>query len=335
LIDLLIDDLIDDGLRLSSFKKHAKLIFQSDLRGVARALTLVEDDFEKGAELIAYLKQKSHRKNHSAKVIGITGPPGAGKSTLVDKLASHYASLGEKVAILAIDPTSPFSGGAVLGDRIRMSGAELLKLVFVRSMASRGALGGLSLAVPAAVEILEAAAFDTIFVETVGVGQAEVSIVKQADCCIVVLVPGMGDAVQSVKAGILEIPDIFVVNKGDLAGADLVVKDIFQLIKTKEEIKLKVDKSQWKKSVLKIVAVSGEGVASLVERIDQFFSYASKKAERDNHQLFVKAYLHSFLLSQIEEQKELLAKYSKRFKSGKLSLLEMKRCFMKHLLEQV
>ena len=197
-----------------------ELVPQRDLRAVARLITLIENQTPRAREVQAALFKKSGK----AHVIGVTGSPGAGKSTLVDQLAAGWRAQGKSVAILAIDPTSPFSGGAILGDRIRMIKAAEQQDVFIRSMATRGKLGGLARATLDAVYVLDAAGFDIILVETVGVGQAEVDIVKLADTCLVVLVPGMGDSVQAIKAGILEIADTFVINKADRDGADICKK---------------------------------------------------------------------------------------------------------------
>src|SRR5688572_33170610 len=186
-------------------------LFDGDPRSVARAITAVENGT---ADAAALMKQVFPRTGN-ATVVGITGSPGAGKSSLVDKLAFHYRNAGEKIGIICVDPSSPFSGGAILGDRIRMATLGLDKNVFIRSMATRGNLGGLARATVDAVAILDAAGFQKIIVETVGVGQDEVEIVKTADVSVGVLVPGMGDDIQAIKAGIMEIGDVFAINKAD------------------------------------------------------------------------------------------------------------------------
>lgn len=187
-----------------------------DRRAIARLLSLIEDDPRSVPRLRA----------GGASVIGITGAPGVGKSTLTTALVTHFRSRGMRIAVLAIDPTSPFSGGALLGDRIRMQQHTLDEGVFIRSMATRGHLGGLSSAVPHAIRLLDAIAFDLILVETVGVGQSEVEIASHADTTLVLLAPGMGDAVQAAKAGLLEIGDVYVVNKADKEGAEQTAKEI-------------------------------------------------------------------------------------------------------------
>ena len=201
-------------------------LFRGEPRAVARAITRVEN----GAEDAAALMKAVFPQTGRALVIGITGAPGAGKSSLVDKLAMHYRDLGNRIGIICVDPSSPFSGGAILGDRIRMSTLGLDKNVFIRSMATRGNLGGLSRATVDAVAILDAAGFDKIIVETVGVGQDEVEIVKTADVSVVVLVPGMGDDIQAIKAGIMEIGDVFTINKADREGVIRTEKELQALL---------------------------------------------------------------------------------------------------------
>ncbi|MGA1191952.1 MAG: methylmalonyl Co-A mutase-associated GTPase MeaB [Bdellovibrionota bacterium] len=227
-------------------------VVAGDIRAIARFITLSENRVPRARRLLAKLPTRSER----AHVIGITGSPGAGKSSLVDQLASEWASEGKRVAIVAIDPSSPFSGGAVLGDRIRMISALSKESVFVRSMATRGALGGISRGTHDALMILQAAPFDIIIIETVGVGQAEVDIVRSADTCCVVLVPGMGDSVQSLKAGILEIADLFIINKSDLFGADILEKDLHVLLSLVE-----ASEDGWTPSIVRTVATRGEGVS--------------------------------------------------------------------------
>jgi LAO/AO transport system kinase len=228
-----------------------------DMRAVARLITLVENRVPRARPIQAKLFERTGR----AHVIGVTGSPGAGKSTLVDQIALEFRKLGKSVAILAVDPTSPFTGGAVLGDRIRMALAAEDEGIFIRSMATRGALGGISRATLDAIQILDVAGFDIILVETVGVGQSEVDIVRTAHTCLVVLVPGMGDTVQAIKAGILEIADAFVINKADRDGADLLQRDLRMLVSLSEP-----EEGAWEPPILRTIATKGEGVTDLVQK---------------------------------------------------------------------
>jgi len=197
-----------------------------DLRAVARLITLLEDGDVEAFGALGSLKARSG----AAQVIGITGPPGSGKSTLTDKLIGEFRARGKHVGILAVDPSSPFSGGAILGDRLRMQSHATDPGVFIRSLASRGTLGGLSRATAFAVRVLEAAGYDIVIIETVGVGQSEVDVVKVADTVVLISVPGLGDDIQVIKAGIMEIGDVFVVNKSDRDGADRVVREIRSML---------------------------------------------------------------------------------------------------------
>jgi LAO/AO transport system kinase len=234
-------------------------IIAGDLNAVARAISKVED----GAADAAELMKKVFPRTGRALVIGITGAPGAGKSSLVDKLATVYRKRGERVGIIAVDPSSPFSGGAILGDRIRMQALSLDKGVFIRSMATRGNLGGLARATVDAVAILDAAGYAKIIIETVGVGQDEVEIVKTADVCVVVLVPGMGDDVQAMKAGIMEIGDIFAINKADREGVLRTEKEVEALLS------LSMREDGWQPPIVKTVAIENKGIEELASAIDQ------------------------------------------------------------------
>ena len=227
---------------------------------VARAISKIEDGSPDAAELMKDLYQLSR----GALVIGITGAPGAGKSSLVDKLALLFRRQGERVGIVAVDPSSPFSGGAILGDRIRMQTLGLDEGVFIRSMATRGNLGGLARATVDAVAILDAAGYARVIVETVGVGQDEVEIVKAADVSIVVLVPGMGDDIQAIKAGIMEIGDIFVINKADRDGVYATEKELEALLS------LTSRDDGWNPPIVKTVATENQGIKALAEAIDKF-----------------------------------------------------------------
>src|SRR5258705_2054331 len=204
----------------------AERVFAGDARAMARAISLIEDDSPAGAELIRTI----YPRTGGAYLVGVTGPPGAGKSTLVDRMTTELRTKGQTVGIIAVDPTSPFSGGALLGDRVRMGAHFADEGVFIRSMATRGHLGGLAHATSDVALVLDASGKDIVIIETVGVGQDEVDIVRTADISIVVLVPGTGDEVQALKAGIMEIADIFVVNKADRDGADRLVQSVAAML---------------------------------------------------------------------------------------------------------
>jgi LAO/AO transport system kinase len=233
---------------------------KGDAAAVARAISKIEDG---STEATALMKQ-IYQHSRGALVIGITGAPGAGKSSLVDKLAMLYRQRGERVGIVAVDPSSPFSGGAILGDRIRMQTLGLDEGVFIRSMATRGNLGGLARATVDAVAILDAAGYAKIIVETVGVGQDEVEIVKAADVSVVVLVPGMGDDIQAIKAGIMEIGDIFVINKADRDGVFATEKELELLLS------LASRDDNWDPPIVKTVAIENAGVDVLADAIERF-----------------------------------------------------------------
>jgi len=243
-------------------------IFNGDVRSIGRAITQVENGADDAGELMKAVFSQTGR----ATIIGITGAPGAGKSSLVDKLALHYKNNDERIGVICVDPSSPFSGGAILGDRIRMATLGLDKNVFIRSMATRGNLGGLSRATVDAVAILDAAGFDRVIVETVGVGQDEVEIVKTADVSVVVLVPGMGDDIQAIKAGIMEIGDVFVINKADREGVLRTQKELDALLSLAHR------PDMWQPPIVKTIATENKGIEDLAAAIESYSDF-QKNAE--------------------------------------------------------
>jgi len=239
----------------------AARVLAGDSRAIARAMSLVEDETPAGAALIGEI----YKRTGHAYLVGVTGAPGAGKSTLVDRLTVEIRGAGQTVGIIAVDPTSPFTGGAILGDRVRMGAHAQDAGVFIRSMATRGHLGGLARATSDVALILDAAGRDIVMVETVGVGQDEVDIVRTADISIVILVPGAGDEVQAIKAGIMEIADIYVVNKADREGADRMVQSIAANLSLQT-----FGPGEWRPPILKTEATTGTGVSELWATVGEF-----------------------------------------------------------------
>ncbi|WP_034088438.1 methylmalonyl Co-A mutase-associated GTPase MeaB [Streptacidiphilus albus] len=240
-------------------------------RAVARLISLVESASPQLREVMAALAPLTG----NAYVVGLTGSPGVGKSTTTSALVTAYRRLGKRVAVLAVDPSSPFSGGALLGDRVRMQDHATDPEVFIRSMATRGHLGGLAWAAPQAIRVLDAAGCDVVLVETVGVGQSEVEIAAQADTTVVLLAPGMGDGIQAAKAGILEIGDVYVVNKADRDGADATARELNHMLGLGEARA----PGAWRPSVVKTVAARGEGVDELVEALEKHRAWLGEHDE--------------------------------------------------------
>jgi len=241
-----------------------------DARAVARLISLVEDASPSLREVSA--KLAPHTGN--AQIVGVTGSPGVGKSTSTSAMVTALRKTGKRVGILAVDPSSPFSGGALLGDRVRMQDHATDREVYIRSMATRGHLGGLSWATPQALRVLDAAGCDIVLIETVGVGQSEVEVAGLADTTLVLLAPGMGDGIQAAKAGILEIGDIYVVNKADRDGADQVARDLRAMLSLAERLE-----GGWRPPIVKTVAQNGDGLDKLVEAIDDHRDWMNEHGE--------------------------------------------------------
>jgi LAO/AO transport system kinase len=242
-----------------------------DTHATARLLSVVENEEAGAAEALRELYPLTGK----ARVIGVTGPPGGGKSTLVNRLAGAYRQQGDRVAVVAVDPSSPFSGGALLGDRIRMSERFLDDGLFIRSMASRGHSGGLARSTSRVVNVLDAIGYGVVLVETVGVGQEEVEVIRVVDTVVLVTVPGLGDDIQAIKAGVLEIADVLVVNKADRPGADETARDLAQMLS------LGKLRTSWKPPIVRTVAATGENVPQLVDAIEKHRAWAAENGERD------------------------------------------------------
>jgi GTPase len=251
----------------------AKRVQAGDARALGRVISMIENGDPRSRSVIKELAPLTS----GARIIGLTGSPGAGKSTVTSALVKAFRGRGERAAVLAVDPTSPFSGGALLGDRVRMQEHATDPGVFIRSMGSRGQLGGLAAATPQAVRALDAAGFGVICVETVGVGQAEVDIASAADTTAVLVAPGMGDSIQAAKAGVLEVADVLVVNKADRPETQRTVRDLRQMVA--------MSASSWKAPVVTTIAVSGEGIDELVRQLDRHWAWLADSGERERRRL--------------------------------------------------
>jgi len=254
---------------LTKIEEIAQGVLAGDRRSIAKAITIVENNTAEAKKLIALI----YAHTGKAQIIGLTGPGGSGKSTIIEKIVREYRRKDKTVGVIAVDPTSPFTGGAFLGDRIRMQELSTDEGVFIRSMATRNYPGGIAKATKDAVKILDAAGKDVILVETVGAGQSEVEIIKVAQTIVVIHAPGLGDEIQAIKAGLMEIADIFVVNKADRENADKAVTDIQAILQLNNKEKA------WKPPVLKTVALTGEGVPQLIEKIEEHRVFLEREKE--------------------------------------------------------
>lgn len=272
--------------------RRIEAIVSGDRLSVTRGITSIENERGEWEELLSGL----YPHTGSAYRIGITGPPGAGKSTITQKLIGHYRGQGKRVAVIAVDPTSPFTGGAILGDRVRMQAESMNENVFIRSMATRGSLGGLNTKAQDAADLLDAAGFDIVIMETVGVGQSELDVANAADTTVVVLVPESGDSIQAMKSGLMEIADLFVMNKSDRDGANQAVS----ALKTILTMRITHAEGEWHPDVIRTVGTTGEGIEQLAARIQGHHDHMVKydvfekkraKRERDRTETLVEALL--------------------------------------------
>ena len=281
-------------LDVSSLVERAR---EADPRAVARLISMVEDASPRLREVAAALAPFTGH----AQVVGLTGAPGVGKSTSTSALVTALRRQGKQVGVLAVDPSSPFSGGALLGDRVRMQEHATDSGVFIRSMATRGHLGGLAWATPQALRVLDAAGCDVVLVETVGVGQSEIEIVSLADTTMVLLAPGMGDSIQAAKAGILEVADIFVVNKADRDGADQTVRDLRYMLSLGDRSER--NSSNWKTRIIKTVAAKGDGIDDVIAALDEHREWMNRTGERDRRrQLRAEGEIEAIALARVRER---------------------------------
>lgn len=254
---------------MTKAEEIVKGVLSGDRRSIAKAITIIENNEPEANEIIASIYPHTGK----AHVIGLTGPGGSGKSMLIGKIVREYRQMGKKVGVVAVDPTSPFTGGAFLGDRIRMQELSTDPEVFIRSMATRNYSGGIAKATSDAVKVLDAAGKDVVIVETVGAGQSEVEIVKVAQTIVVIHAPGLGDEIQAIKAGLMEIADIFVVNKADRENADKAVIDIQAMLQLNNK------KKAWQIPIVKTVALTGEGVSQLIEKIEEHKNFLKREKQ--------------------------------------------------------
>lgn len=287
---------------MESLNSLVQSALSGDKKAIGRLITIVENDEEKAREVV----KKIYPLTGKAYVVGITGPPGSGKSTLLDKLIKLARDEGHRVGVIAIDPTSPFTGGALLGDRLRMQRHSTDPDVFIRSMATRGSLGGLAKATNDAVKVLDAAGYDLIFVETVGVGQIEVDIVKTADTVVLVTVPGLGDEVQAIKAGLMEVADIFAINKADREGVEMVYLELKMAIEFERE---KWKGLGWEPPIVETTAFTLKGVRPLWEAIKRHRKHMEESGRLRERRAFrareeVKTIIASTIAGKVEEKLE-------------------------------